>query len=479
MNLAVSTTHCGACGKACSARESCDDGRCALVVGDGCTSTARALRITKVSAFQVVEVPLFDAGQLVADSARPAPLIEGKSAMVRVHVAPLKGFSTREVSARVYLEAPGSEPLVFFGKQRIAGASSQSELDTTLNVTIPAEAMRVDGSFRVELTDCAAATGDVDAEARVPVSGNAALTLQRTGRIEVAFLPIKYNGMTPDVSEAALKRYADEVMKLYAATAVTTTVLPTYGNYSGPVDLGDLLDDVRAKRSADRPAANVYYYGLVRSHKSFRDYCASSCTTGVAFVPQSSAAFRAGVGIGYGDAESAGTFAHELGHNHERNHAPCGGAANADSKYPYAGAKTGVWGYDLLAGTLKSPTEHTDFMGYCEPTWASDYTYRATTAVIRELNGQARVLAGSPVRFEALRVRPRGLSWTHPVELTEVPADARSAVVYGRDGRVLANVTAYRIERSEGDGHLLLVPPRQADWYAVGELDGPALPYER
>jgi hypothetical protein len=48
--------------------------------------------------------------------------------------------------------------------------------------------------------------------------------------------------------------------------------------------------------------------------------------------------------------------------------------ASPDPNYPYAGGVTGQWGYDLVAGTLKPPT-NTDLMGYCGNNWISDYTY--------------------------------------------------------------------------------------------------------
>ena len=79
--------------------------------------------------------------------------------------------------------------------------------------------------------------------------------------------------------------------------------------------------------------------------------------------------------VGWDKLPSAsGVAAHELGHNFGRSHAPCGGVASPDPNYPYAGGVTGQWGYDLVAGTLKPPT-NTDLMGYCGNTWISDYTY--------------------------------------------------------------------------------------------------------
>ena len=37
--------------------------------------------------------------------------------------------------------------------------------------------------------------------------------------------------------------------------------------------------------------------------------------------------------------------------------------------------KIGVWGLDVGAESLKSPSTHFDFMSYCGPDWVSDYMY--------------------------------------------------------------------------------------------------------
>jgi hypothetical protein len=70
-------------------------------------------------------------------------------------------------------------------------------------------------------------------------------------------------------------------------------------------------------------------------------------------------------------------MAHELGHNMSRQHAPCGGAGGPDPSYPYPGGQIGIWGLDVAALVLKSPTGYLDLMGYCSPDWVSDYNWSA------------------------------------------------------------------------------------------------------
>ncbi len=74
-------------------------------------------------------------------------------------------------------------------------------------------------------------------------------------------------------------------------------------------------------------------------------------------------------------------YTHELGHNMNLGHAPCGGAWSPDPNYPYRRGSIGIWGYDTETGALVAPGEYSDIMGYCRVRfWISDYHFdRATT----------------------------------------------------------------------------------------------------
>ena len=51
----------------------------------------------------------------------------------------------------------------------------------------------------------------------------------------------------------------------------------------------------------------------------------------------------------------AGVVAHELGHNLNLAHAPCGGAGGPDPAYPYRDGSIGAWGYEFDARGLVPP----------------------------------------------------------------------------------------------------------------------------
>jgi hypothetical protein len=86
----------------------------------------------------------------------------------------------------------------------------------------------------------------------------------------------------------------------------------------------------------------------------------------------------------FGDGSAA---AHEIGHNLNLRHAPCGDVANVNTRYPeyraadgtaYPSASIGDWGIDLYTSPweLKDPASTYDFMSYCTPSWISVYSRR-------------------------------------------------------------------------------------------------------
>ena len=71
---------------------------------------------------------------------------------------------------------------------------------------------------------------------------------------------------------------------------------------------------------------------------------------------------------------SARTIAHELGHNMNLQHAPCG--TTGDASYPYPDGSIGVWGYDFRDGGSLVRPARPDLMSYCFlDQWISDYSF--------------------------------------------------------------------------------------------------------
>ncbi|MBN1811586.1 MAG: hypothetical protein JXA14_07105 [Anaerolineae bacterium] len=132
-------------------------------------------------------------------------------------------------------------------------------------------------------------------------------------------------------------------------------------------------------QSEGRP--NNYYYGLVKID------CSGGCIAGIGWVggPKAAVGFD---GIGPQHAYASETHAHEVGHNHDREHAPGCDAANPDPYYPYISDGKGTignsahpnYGFNIDSLSIYPYTSYYDTMGYCSPEWVSDYTYEALLA---------------------------------------------------------------------------------------------------
>ena len=83
---------------------------------------------------------------------------------------------------------------------------------------------------------------------------------------------------------------------------------------------------------------------------------------------------------------SVDSTSHEIGHNHGRNHAPNCGAGGTDPGYPHPMGALGVDGISLSEGVFYTRRGRFDIMGYCSPTWISDYTWRGLEQRVRAVS---------------------------------------------------------------------------------------------
>lgn len=482
VDLQTDPSGCGSCGNVCAAGETCSAGQCRAALGaDGCGGSARGITLSQVAVYQSVKIPVMDGGQPVDPAVRVAPVVQGRETLFRVFVTLDATYVSRELSARVTLTNGGATDQ-YYGKQTLAASSTDGSTGTTFQIHVPKEKIAQGTQFDVEVVECSGAPPGTLLSPRYPASGEADLGAIPTGPLKIRIVPVLANNRLPDTSDAALAAYRDEMRAMYPVTDVVFD-LATQISTSYPIDWTALLDQIRAKRQADAPPADVYYYGFVKPTDTVRDFCQFSCTAGVGYVAGGSqASSRAAVGLAFADDVSVTVMAHEVGHNHGRSHAPCapGSISGIDSSYPYAGASIGVWGYDSRSVSLLDPAVTTDIMGYCTERWVSDYTYRGFVNRVRSVNGVFSQLVSAEAlqAFHVLLldgIGPRwGVPFASPGEAFGAPDTAE---VLDAAGTVIDRITVYRTDVADVDASTWLVPPPRSGWYAVRVPGADALPF--
>ncbi len=342
-----------------------------LLVAAGCQAPSAVVdgaTLRDLAFFQAVEVPVLADGVAVESSDRSAPLIAGRSAIVRALIDVPDDWQASEL--RLLVDRIEDDTTTTYEASRTLAAASSEDPTSGIVVEIPAEAMTPLATYVVSLV------GDDGLHARFPASGEASLDAVETGPLAIRFVPFEVNGFTPDTSQAVIDGLRDALMAAFPVTAVETSVAEVQ-TWDEPFDLGDINVQVGVIQEQDMIAGRVpwttYYYGLasgVASREAYEGITGTSENGGS--EPLVRAYFAAGAA--FGDARSEETLLHEMGHVQGLLHTDCDGEDNPDPAYPHADGAIGVEGYDRRTGTFL-PADTKDLMTYCAPRWISDYGF--------------------------------------------------------------------------------------------------------
>ncbi len=387
---------------------------------------ADGLSISAIAIYQGVKRPLMENGAPVTTN---IPIVANRDALMRVYVAPIGGGNGQPITARLSLGSHG--PLDV--STSYYGTSSDASLSSTINFQIPAVALANSTDYRVELLQPPEVSSGQNATAHYPAAGTESLPVQKAGnQIKIVLLPIRYaadgSNRLPDTSNAQLDRYRSHFYGMYPTPAVDIIVKPamTWNSHVSAYGSGwsNLLNAVVDQRQSSGAAPDDYFYGIFAPASSFATYCSGGCVAGLSMLAGPTDYYaRAGIGLGFSGDDSASTAVHEVGHMHGREHAPCGTNQGVDWSYPYSGGSIGSWGYDLVSGSLKSPTSFYDFMGYCDPGWVSDYNFKALFDRIKFVNGAFIYPATEPQIYERISIGLDGeVQWLEPLELSHPPS---------------------------------------------------------
>lgn len=300
------------------------------------------------------------------------PLVANREGYLRVFVvANEANTATPSVRVRLYVGGTLTSTLTIPAPaSAVPTVIQQGSLATSWNVAVPRSLVQPGLSVLVDVDPEASIPEADESDNYFPAGGSpAGLDVRTVRAFDIRLVPVlqSVNGLQGDVSTANKDQFLTLAQKLFPVAgydadvrAAYTTTAPALVSDNSNGAWGTILGEINALRTAE--GSTRHYYGVVKVSYS-------SGIAGVAYVPGFAA-----VGWDY-SSNRASVAAHELGHNWNRPHSPCGDATDADPAYPYSGGTIGVFGLDVVAGALKD-TSSTDLMGYCANQWISDYVYR-------------------------------------------------------------------------------------------------------
>jgi len=428
------------------------------------------LVLREVALFQGAKVSLARDG--IAVTQRNAVVVAKRDGLMRVYVTPGSGFRARDVQCELTIVRGTTEVLRLTDAKRVTASSTEDDTKTTFNFDVPGSAIGSDVEFKVALRETSGKSVDTNqsSAARFPRTGETSKLEARRGgeTLKVVLVPVKYmadgSGRIPDVSPAAIERYRAAMYKMYPAAVVELTARAPFEWTSTISRSGSgfsaILQAMVTLRQRDNAADDVYYYGAFNPGANFSAFCSGSCVTGLSGLIEEDddPTGRASVGVGFANQET--TMVHEVGHAHGRSHAPCG-VSGGDPDYPYQGGTIGVWGYDLVAKKLVSPSTGKDFMSYCTPEWVSDYTFEKLFERIQTVNGAPRITTlTAPVTYRFVDVGTDGITGMgETITLSRPPTSHPRTVAFVGDSETeLSRATGYYYPYADLPGGYMLVP---------------------
>ena len=313
--------------------------------------------------------------QSIQSAAYPVPLVAGEDALLRVFAISAQDTEAQIPPARATFFAGGAEVYAVDvpGKSEpipTALARAEASLDRSGNVRIPASVVRPGLEMVVEIDPGGTLGGDVPVSRRIPESGRMPVLVEQMPPLNLTFIPFLWDARPDSTAlRLAMEMAADpdehrllwDTRTLLPVGEMAVTAHPPVLSSSNDADV--LLDETSAIRALE--GGRGYWMGLLSGP--------ATGAWGVAWINGWTGYSRIG---NVTEEEEALTIAHELGHNLDLWHAPCGVGSVLDPAYPYANGSTGSWGLDVRSGSdVLVPPSLSDLMSYCVPAWVSEYNF--------------------------------------------------------------------------------------------------------
>ena len=395
------------------------------------------------------------------------PLIQGRDALLRVFLESEEPQAYFEPEVVATLSRGGQEihrVVMRRDSDLLATSADEGDLRNSYNALIPSRYILPGTELVVEADPGGLVPLVPGSQTRFPASGAEPLNVIQVPPMELTVVPV-VEAVQPDSSiyewtdniaddspEVGLLRNAFPISDFSARTRETYV---TSLDLTSRSDRWRLILELEAVRAAEN--GRGYWYAAAASK--------DDTVRGLA---------RLGGRVSIGKPLNT-EMAHELGHNLNLEHAPCGGASDPDPEFPYANGSIGAWGYDFRDGTVVSPARGRDIMGYCyEQGWLSDYYFEKVINYRAEVEARsARMMASATPRSETLilwggvvngelRIEP-------PFPMTTTARLPEEAGLYrlegiGTDGQVRLSLAFTPGEDKFGDKYFFFTVPIEADW---------------
>lgn len=287
------------------------------------------------------------------------PLVAGERALLRVFVTASRPTQETLPGVRARFYANGREVHI----EEIPGSSTriptqldEGRLSQSANAEIPGTVIQPGLEMVIEVDPAGAVERGLGIPARIPETGRLAIDVRAMPRLDLTLIPFVWRE-EPDWSIIDLIEEMAEEPESHRTLWATRTLLPV-GDMeitahepllTSTTDQHTLLSETWAIRALE--GGTGHYMGMM-----------AGTNGGIASMPGR-------VSFSSPDPE---TMAHELGHNFNLPHAPCGVEG---PWFPHPEGSIGVWGYDFRAGGRLVHPSRPDLMSYCVGAWISDYHF--------------------------------------------------------------------------------------------------------
>lgn len=322
----------------------------------------RTLVVSRVPRCDVQTGSVVQLIQTTQSADYPVPLVAGKNALLRVFVSVDEQFDADMPSMLATFYQDGVEVhtvQIRAQDSKIPPSIDEGSLSASANAVVPGSIVMPGLELVVQIDPDGSIAPSAGIQSRIPATGKLAIEVLDVPSFDLNLIPLVWAenpdnsvvsstaGLTGDEDIFRMTRDLLPVreFRVVVRDPLYTSVDPVFENRT------ELFQEIEAFQKVDY--AGGHYMGVLSSS-------GGSAIRGTA------------VTISGFDED---TIAHELGHNLDLFHAPCGTSRGVDSYYPYPEGNIGAWGYDRDTGLMVSP-DTPDLMSYCgPPDWISDYNF--------------------------------------------------------------------------------------------------------